>query len=564
MRPAWKVGKGMQPGTVALRGALMAAWEEDLRAVRQDSFDVGRGREPLVFIQRFYGLISDLRPQIQRAWGPGGHVHVVDSPDIGGPGPRVSQSRIRLRNHGEFVSVELFSYAHGASRPNRSAGLDRDIRVAEIDPLPYVTELYRTAVDFLQVALSLDLMLAGSQWLYEHAAAVHFVTTGRWASVGEVYRRVSRELAVADSFESVLALVGPGSDAEAASGSPGSNGSADNVEMRLTVEQLQRTTDAQPDLENFIRLIGVAVAADQRDRPVTSQEVADSLQVDGLAVTKLGRLLAQSPDVCREIDFSADPDSWSFLPSYNVHFFRRVHAIDDFLAIERTLLPRVAAESTTTTSPGGPAFKVEDGATLPDGIVTFLMTDVVESTLMWLQGRASMYQAMRRHDQLLTSAIEANGGVVLKERGEGDSFFAVFQRATDAVTAALEGQQSIQSEEWPQGIAFSVRMAVLTGEADAADRDYRSPAVNRCAKLRRRAVGGQVLVSETTYSIVADILRDDIHLVPVGKRLLEGHERPEEIYVMQHPDVKLELEVSPDEVFPTLSVLPGVEEQPAG
>lgn len=542
----------------------MAAWEEDLRAVRQDSFDVGRGREPLVFIQRFYGLISDLRPQIQRAWGPGGHVHVVDSPDIGGPGPRVSQSRIRLRNHGEFVSVELFSYAHGASRPNRSAGLDRDIRVAEIDPLPYVTELYRTAVDFLQVALSLDLMLAGSQWLYEHAAAVHFVTTGRWASVGEVYRRVSRELAVADSFESVLALVGPGSDAEAASGSPGSNGSADNVEMRLTVEQLQRTTDAQPDLENFIRLIGVAVAADQRDRPVTSQEVADSLQVDGLAVTKLGRLLAQSPDVCREIDFSADPDSWSFLPSYNVHFFRRVHAIDDFLAIERTLLPRVAAESTTTTSPGGPAFKVEDGATLPDGIVTFLMTDVVESTLMWLQGRASMYQAMRRHDQLLTSAIEANGGVVLKERGEGDSFFAVFQRATDAVTAALEGQQSIQSEEWPQGIAFSVRMAVLTGEADAADRDYRSPAVNRCAKLRRRAVGGQVLVSETTYSIVADILRDDIHLVPVGKRLLEGHERPEEIYVMQHPDVKLELEVSPDEVFPTLSVLPGVEEQPAG
>jgi hypothetical protein len=50
----------------------------------------------------------------------------------------------------------------------------------------------------------------------------------------------------------------------------------------------------------------------------------------------------------------------------------------------------------------------------------------------------------------------------------------------------------------------------------------------------------------------------------VGKRLLEGHERPEEIYVLQHPDVKLELAVAPDEVFPTLSVLPGVEEQPAG
>ncbi len=244
----------------------MAAWEDDLRAVRQDTFDVGRGREPLVFIQRFYALISGLRPQIQRAWGPGGHVHVVDSSEIGGPGPRVSQSRIRLRNHGEFVSVELFSYANGASRPNRGAGLDRDIRAAEIDPLAYVTEIYRTAVDFLQIALNLDLMLGGSEWLYEHAAAVHFVTTGRWGSVAEIYRRVAREFAVSDSFESMLALVGPKVDPEAANGSLGSNGSADGVDMRMSVDQLQRTLDAQPDLENFVRLVQVAVG-DRRFAP---------------------------------------------------------------------------------------------------------------------------------------------------------------------------------------------------------------------------------------------------------------------------------------------------------
>jgi len=82
-------------------------------------------------------------------------------------------------------------------------------------------------------------------------------------------------------------------------------------------------------------------------------------------------------------------------------------------------------------------------------------------------------------------------------------------------------------------------------------------------QLRRRAVGDQILVSESTYSIVADILRDDIRLVSVGKRLLEGHDRPEEIYVVQHPAVRLEAEVAPDELFPTLSVLPGVEEPPA-
>src|SRR5439155_15937158 len=151
------------------------------------------------------------------------------------------------------------------------------------------------------------------------------------------------------------------------------------------------------------------------------------------------------------------------------------------------------------------------------------------------------------------SAIESNGGIVLKERGEGDSFFAVFPRATDAVVAAVEAQAAIQAESWPDRLALSVRMAVLTGEADAMDRDYRSPAVNRCAKLRRRAVGNQILVSETTYSIVADILRSDIQLASVGKRRLEGHDRQEEVYVVQNPEVELEAGVAGDDVEAAVS-----------
>jgi len=111
-----------------------------------------------------------------------------------------------------------------------------------------------------------------------------------------------------------------------------------------------------------------------------------------------------------------------------------------------------------------------------------------------LRSRMAMYMAMKRHDHLLTTAIESNGGVVLKERGEGDSFFAVFLRATDALAAAVEAQRALQSEPWPDETPIRVRMAILTGEADADDGDYRAPAVNRCAKLRRRAVGKQILV----------------------------------------------------------------------
>lgn len=543
----------MQSGVAGLRGAVIAAWEEDLRAVRQDRYDIGRAREALLFMQRFYGLISELRPAIQRAWGPRGHVHVVTSGDIGGPGCRVSQSRIRLRNRGDAVTVELFSYVDGTSRPNPAAGLDRSIKVVDVEPLALVTDLYRTAVDFLTFALGLDLTLGGSAWLYEHVAALHFVAVGRWPVVGDVYRRATREFAVADSYESVLAMIAPPVQLQGLGGSNGSNGSnghapaADGMEMRLSLEQLHRYLESQPDLDNFLKVVRVAVEADQRDERVESAAVADTLGTDELATAKLGQLIAASPDVSREVEASEDFADWSFLPSYNVHFFRRAHTIEDFLAIEASLLPRAAADGATTTSPGGTSFKIEESAaTLPDGIVTFLMTDVVDSTPLWLQSRGAMYQAMRKHDALLTAAIEANGGTVLKERGEGDSFFAVFLRATDAVVAAVETQRSVQAEPWPDHLPIRVRMAVLTGEADATDRDYRSPAVNRCAKLRRRAVGNQILVSETTYSIVADILRDDIKLVSVGKRRLEGHDRPEEIYVVQHPDVALEATVGED------------------
>jgi class 3 adenylate cyclase len=544
----------VQPGIVALRGALTAAWEEDLRAVRQDRFNTGSGKPALAFIERFYALISELRAPIQRAWGPGGLVHVADSSAVGGPGPRVSQTRLKLRNRGELVSVHASSYVDGSPKAHPSLGLDREIQVVDVPAIGLVQETYRLAVDFLQVALNVDLSLHGSGWLYDQVAANHFVGVGQWPAVGEVYQRASREFALEESFERVADMFHPIVATAGANGSNGmghANGDAQALaaqEAVLTLERLQRCRDTQGELDRFMQGLRLVVAADPDTRRVTSDEATRELGLTHVDVRKLGRLLAGAADVCRDGEFTTDFSEWSFLPSYNVHFFRRVNTIDDYLVIASTLVPRAAGEGTTTTSPGT-GFRVDPGSSLPDGIVTFLMTDVVESTPLWLQSRAQMYAAMRRHDQLLTSSIEGNGGIVLKERGEGDSFFAVFLRATDAVVAALEAQRAIQSEPWPDRLELSVRMAILTGEADAADRDYRSPAVNRCAKLRRRAVGNQVLVSETTYSIVADILREDIRLVGVGKRRLEGHDRTEEVYVLQHPEVRLEAEVESDEVL---------------
>src|SRR4029077_2941794 len=439
----------MQPGVVGLRSALTALWAEDLRSVHEDRYDTDRGKEALAFIQRFNAMVSQLRAPIQQAWGPGGLVHVADNPDVAGPGQRVSQVRIKLRNHGDAVVSEGFGYSAGSPSANPTLGLDHEIKVAGITESQFVQELYRTLVGFLQTALNVDLALANSLWLYEQVAADYFVVNARWPTLGELYQGATREFAIEDSFQTV-------------SGMFKAEGVVDgDVAISLSVEQLHRCRGTQPDMDNFMSAIRLAVEADQEMRRINRDDIARELNLDDASATKLGRLLALAPDICRDREGSDDYSSWSFLPSYNVHFFRRVKSIDDYLATVANVnlnndfvVASAVAQSTRVNH--------ENGDGLPDGVVTFLMTDVVESTQLWLQNRAQMYGAMRRHDQLLAAAIESNHGVVLKERGEGDSFFAVFNRATDALAAALEAQTGLMSEPWADKIPLAVRMAILT------------------------------------------------------------------------------------------------------
>jgi class 3 adenylate cyclase len=94
--------------------------------------------------------------------------------------------------------------------------------------------------------------------------------------------------------------------------------------------------------------------------------------------------------------------------------------------------------------------------------------------------------------------------VLPEEQGEGDSVVAAFTRPADALAAALAAQRRIAAET-PLG----VRMAIHTGEAQLRDeRNYSGNAVNRCARLRVLAHGGQTLVSRSTYELAVDELPD--------------------------------------------------------
>ena len=171
---------------------------------------------------------------------------------------------------------------------------------------------------------------------------------------------------------------------------------------------------------------------------------------------------------------------------------------------------------------------------LPSGTVTFLLTDIEGSTRRWQEHPDAMRVALARHDQLLVRGIEDHDGTVLTERGEGDSVFAVFARASDGLSAARSIQQALHSEAWPDGCDIRVRMALHSGEASE---DYRGSAVNRCARLRSLARGGQVLVSTSVRALALDHLPARVSLKDFGEHQLRGLDRPERVYQLIDPDL---------------------------
>ncbi|MGH3815430.1 MAG: ATP-binding protein, partial [Pseudonocardiaceae bacterium] len=178
---------------------------------------------------------------------------------------------------------------------------------------------------------------------------------------------------------------------------------------------------------------------------------------------------------------------------------------------------------------------------LPVGTVTFMLTDIEGSTRLWESAPEVMGVAVARHYVLLDAAIARHGGVRPLEQGEGDSVVAVFARASDGVAAALDVQRAFHSEGWSGGVLLRVRVALHTGEAQLRDEgNYFGPAVNRCARLRAVAHGGQVVVSRPTRDLALDRLPEHAELADLGVHRLRDLGRPEHVFGLVHPDVPSE------------------------
>jgi predicted ATPase/class 3 adenylate cyclase len=177
------------------------------------------------------------------------------------------------------------------------------------------------------------------------------------------------------------------------------------------------------------------------------------------------------------------------------------------------------------------------------GALTFLFTDLESSTRLWEQFGDAMAAALARHDALLRTAVERNGGRVVKTTGDGT--YAVFSSADAGVRAAAHAQELLAQEPWEETGPLRARIALHTGVAEERDGDYFGPTLNRTARLMAIGSGGQVLVSQSTEALVSD--REAVGFIDLGVHRLRDLTRPERVYQLVVPSMRAD--------FPPLSSL---------
>jgi predicted ATPase/class 3 adenylate cyclase/DNA-binding CsgD family transcriptional regulator len=182
---------------------------------------------------------------------------------------------------------------------------------------------------------------------------------------------------------------------------------------------------------------------------------------------------------------------------------------------------------------------------LPTGTVTLLFTDIAGSTRLLHQLGDRYASMLLECRQVLRAVFEQwNGNVV---DTQGDAFFVVFARATDAVSAAVAAQHALASHDFPDDATVQVRMGLHTGEPQRTAEGYVGLDVHRASRIMNAGHGGQVLLSQATCSLVEQDLPEGASLRDLGEHRLKDLGRPMRLFQLVISDLPAD--------FPSLHTL---------
>jgi class 3 adenylate cyclase len=125
---------------------------------------------------------------------------------------------------------------------------------------------------------------------------------------------------------------------------------------------------------------------------------------------------------------------------------------------------------------------------------TFMFTDIVSSTdLIGVIGDQAWEELLHWHDRALRAEVAAHQGMEVRHTGDG--FFFSFEKASDAVHAAVAIQRRLAQHRQEQGFSPFVRIGFHTAEATAQGVDYSGGGVHVAARVGALAGGDEILMS---------------------------------------------------------------------
>jgi class 3 adenylate cyclase len=179
--------------------------------------------------------------------------------------------------------------------------------------------------------------------------------------------------------------------------------------------------------------------------------------------------------------------------------------------------------------------RVSEVRTLPTGFVTFLLSDIEDSTGL-IRDLGDRYGGVLADVRaLLGDAIRASGGREVDVRA--DELFAVFKLAPAALDAALAMQRKILARAWPENAKVQVRIGLHTGRPTLTDAGYVGLAVNTAARICFAGHGGQIVLSRAAHDALEGSQLLGVKFRDLGLHHLQGLAGPEALYQAEVADL---------------------------
>lgn len=173
--------------------------------------------------------------------------------------------------------------------------------------------------------------------------------------------------------------------------------------------------------------------------------------------------------------------------------------------------------------------------TLPTGVVTFLFSDIEDSTGLVRRLGDAYGRFLADARRLCRAAIRAAGGREVETRG--DEMFAVFKQARAGLEAALAIQRKVRARAWPDEVEVRIRIGLHTGRPTLTDTGYMGLAVHTAARICFASHGGQILLSRTTMQACQKSRPEGVGFAELGRFQLRGLQEPEVLFQVEASDL---------------------------